>query len=69
MRFLTIPLAITAFSLAAVSPSLASEADYLASLQGNLKGTGFAKLRTNRMALLNELSGLFLRVADFSRLA
>ena len=27
-----------------------------------------AKLRTNRIALLNELSGLFLRVADFSRL-
>ena len=51
MRFLTIPLAIAAISLAAVSPSLAGEADYLASLQGNLKGTGFAKLRTNRMAM------------------
>lgn len=51
MRFLTIPLVVAAFSLVAAGPSFANEAEYLASLQGNLKGTGFAKLRTNRMAM------------------
>ena len=54
MRFLTIPFALAiAGTLAAASPtpSLANEAEYLASLQGNLKGNGFAKLRTNRAAI------------------
>src|SRR6218665_1807925 len=48
MRFLTIPLVVAGLALPAATPSFASEAEYLASLQGNLKGTGFAKLRTNR---------------------
>jgi hypothetical protein len=51
MRILTIPLVIAGLALPAATPSLASEAQYLASLEGNLKGTGFAKLRTNRASI------------------
>ncbi|MDQ0322409.1 hypothetical protein QO002_004615 [Pararhizobium capsulatum DSM 1112] len=65
MRFLTIPLAIAGLSLAA--PSFAGEAEYLASLQGTLKGTGFAKLRTNRAAI--SLTCTFTSVAKATSLS
>lgn len=67
MRFLTIPLIVAGLALPAATPSLASEADYLASLQGSLKGTGFAKLRTNRAAI--NLTCTFTSVAKPSSLS
>ncbi len=67
MRVLTIPFIIAGLSLSSAPSVAADEAGYLASLQGSLKGSGFAKLRTNRGAI--NLTCSFRSVAQKSSLS